>query len=115
MSAHNHLYESLTADPILVDASVPAIDRDLAVLLVETTAAETRTLNPPERVGQLLTVILDVDGGDLTLAQDGGAGFNVDGHGVVITDAGGYATLIGVSAGGVLRWSVVASDGATVS
>ena len=76
--------------------------------------AETRTLAIPTFVGQLLTICLDTDGGDVTLTV--ASAINQAGNNtIVLNDAGDTVTLVGRTVGGTRRWQIVQNDGATLS
>jgi len=73
--------------------------------------AETRTLAIPQFLGQVISLNLQTDGGDVTLTVTNG--WNQIGNtAVVFNDAGDSATFIGVQVGSALEWRVVHLDGA---
>lgn len=60
------------------------------------TAAQTRTLKAPTRRNAIVTICLEVDGGDVTLTVTGG--YNEAGDTTLIfTDAGQYVTFLSVA------------------
>ena len=75
---------------------------------------ETRTLAIPARVGQQITLTLDVDGGDVVVTV--AAAVNVTGNNTLTLDnAGETITLIGTEVGGAKVWRVLANDGVGLS
>ena len=73
------------------------------VCSVVTTTTETRTLAQPIRPGILGTVVLDTDGGDLTLTVTGG--YNQPGHTTItMADAGDFVTFMSVKIGTAYVW-----------
>lgn len=76
--------------------------------------AETRTLAIPTFVGQLLTLCMDTDGGDITVTVASAAN-QAGNNTIVFNDAGDTVTLIGRTVGGTRRWQIVQNDGATLS
>jgi len=91
-----------------------APDRDRAVFPVTTLAAESRTLVQPTKAGLITTVVLDVDGGDLTLTVTGG--YNADAEtSITFDDAGDFVTFISIKVGTSYVWRVVAQEGTTTA
>lgn len=77
---------------------------------VVTAAAETRTLPVPTRAGILAGIVLDTDGGDLTLTAT--SGYNRDGDtSITFADAGDYIVIWSVKIGSNYRWRVIAQEG----
>lgn len=77
--------------------------------------AETRTLAIPTHQGQLITLVLSSTGGG-TLAVTSSEAINLAGNTVAtFTLAGSSLSLIAVKIGGVLRWRVLANDGAVLT
>jgi len=82
--------------------------------LIDTDAAEARTLAIPSEVGQMLSLVMDDDGGDCTI--DVASAINQTGNTrIVMDDEGDTIVLVGVSVGGTLAWRVVVNDGCTLS
>ncbi len=80
------------------------------VCAITTTGAETRTLAIPTFAGQVLTLTLDVDGGDCVVTA--AAGVNVTGNNTLTFDnAGENLSLIGTQVAGALVWRILANDG----
>lgn len=85
-----------------------------SVCPVVTAAAETRTLEQPSKAGIIHTIVLDTDGGDLTLTVTGG--YNADAAtSITLADAGDFVTFISVKVGASYYWRVLASEGTTVA
>lgn len=81
---------------------------------VVTAGAEARTLAQPTRPGILATVVLDTDGGDLTLTVTGG--YNADGAtSLTFADAGDFVTFMSVKVGTSYLWKVVGQEGVNVA
>ena len=81
---------------------------------VVTAAAETRTLARPTKPGILCSVVLDTDGGDLTLTVTGG--YNADGDtSITFADAGDMVAFLSVKTGTTYQWSAIAHEGTNVA
>jgi hypothetical protein len=81
---------------------------------IVTAAAETRTLARPDKAGILVSVVLDTDGGDLTLTVTGG--YNSAGDtSIVFGDAGDMVVFLSVKTGTTYQWSVIAQEGANIA
>lgn len=84
------------------------------VFSIVTAAAETRTLARPDRPGVMVSVVLDTDGGDLTLTVTGG--YNQAGDtAIVFGDAGDTVTFLSVKTGTTFQWTVVSQVGTNLS
>ena len=81
---------------------------------VETEAVETRTLAQPDRAGLLCSVVLQTDGGDLTLTVTGGYNADAD-TSIVFDDAGDFVTFVSIKSGSSYYWRVLAHEGTTVA
>lgn len=77
---------------------------------VTTETTETRTLDQPTRPGILAAVVLDVDGGDLTLTVTGGYNTNGD-TSIVMGDAGDFIVVYSIEIGSSCYWRVIAQEG----
>ena len=78
--------------------------------LMVSTAAQTRTLARPDRAGIMAAVVLDTDGGDVTLTVTGG--YNAAGDtSLVFTDAGDMAVFMSVKTGSTYQWTMVSHEG----
>lgn len=81
---------------------------------IVTAAAETRTLARPDKAGVLTTVLLDTDGGDLTLTVTGG--YNPAGDtSITFGDAGDMVTFLSVKTGTTYQWTVIAQVGTNLN
>lgn len=81
---------------------------------IVTAAPEARTLARPDKPGILTSVVLDSDGGDLSLTVTGG--YNLAGQTLItFTDAGDLVVLLSVKTGTTYQWTVVANEGTNVS
>ena len=77
---------------------------------VVTTGAHPRTLAQPTKAGILAAVVLDTDGGDLTLTVTGG--YNAGGDtAIVFGDAGDFIVVYSVKVGTSFLWRVIAQAG----
>ena len=117
MGAHNtpyHMYQG----PLLVDdpgdAGTITIDRYGAVVPMVSAAAETRTLAVPTKAGILATLVMDTDGGDITLTVTSGYNFDAD-TSITFDDAGDYVTFMSVKIGSNYRWRAIAQEGTTAA
>lgn len=80
---------------------------------IVTAAAETRTLARPDRAGVMVSVVLDTDGGDLTLTVTGGYNAAAD-TSITFGEAGDMVTFLSVKTGTTYQWTVVAQMGTNV-
>lgn len=117
MSAHNHLQEAFIAEyelvPSVASGSIVP-DRSPAVETIKTAAAETRSLPRPLSVGQELTIIMSVDGGDCVITAVGA--INAAGNTIMTFDAAGdMIRLVAMPIGAALHWRVVGNDGVALS
>lgn len=81
---------------------------------IVTVAAEARTLARPSKAGILVAVMLDVDGGDMTLTVTGGYNQAGDTQ-IVFGDAGDMVLFFSVKTGTTYQWSVVGSQGTNIN
>ncbi len=81
---------------------------------VVTLTDEARTLEQPLKLGLIHTVVLDTDGGDLTLTVTGG--YNAAGDtSITFGDAGDYVTFISIRVGTSFYWRVLQSEGVNIT
>jgi len=80
------------------------------LFLIKTAGAETRTLARPNRPGILTSIVLDTDGGDLTLTVTGGYDAAGD-TSLVFADAGDMAVFMSVKTGTTYQWALVSHEG----
>lgn len=82
--------------------------------LITTAGAETRTLARPAKAGILTSIVLDTDGGDLTLTVTGG--YNAAGDtSITFGDAGDMVTFLSVKTGTTYQWTAIAQEGTNVA
>ncbi len=81
---------------------------------VVTLTAEARTLEQPPKVGLVHTVVLDTDGGDLTLTVTGGYNAAAD-TSITFGDAGDFVTFMAVKVGSSFYWRVLQSEGVNIT
>jgi len=116
-AAHDVLFDLLRApylDEDPGDTKTLRPTRDRAVFEIVTAAAETRTLAVPTKAGLITTVVLDVDGGTLTLTVT--SGYNADADtSITLADAGDFVTFIAIKIGANFRWRVLAQEGTNVA
>ena len=100
------------------DAGTIELDRSMGVCSVVTAGSETRKIGSPQRTGVIVTVCLKTDGGDLAITSAGGEILN-SGSGTDTTatmaNAGDSLTLISVSKGANIVWTILANHGASLS
>ncbi len=118
MSGHNtayHMFQSpLSQAPHKATTGTLVIDRYGCVIPVDTTAgAAALTLARPTKAGIIGTVVLAVDGGDLTLTVTGGYNADAD-TSITYADAGDFVTYHSIDVGGTLYWRVLAQEGTNV-
>lgn len=117
MGSHNELHRQyqapfLSRDPGSGKTLVCAKDR--AVFPIDTTPGGARTLAQPTKAGLICTVVLDVDGGDLTLAVTGG--YNADAATTItFADAGDFVTFLSIKAGTSFYWRILGFEGVNVA
>lgn len=88
--------------------------RHMGVTPVNTTPGGSRTFAQPTKEGLIHTVVLCVDGGDLTLTVTGG--YNADGDtSVTLGDAGDFVTFISIKVGASYYWRVLAQEGTNIA
>lgn len=113
MSAHRLLQDLLLADKVISDpgdAGTIYPTGDLQHTEVETESAETRTLASPVKAGLRHVVILEDDGGDLTLTVTGG--YNNDGDTTItFDDDGDFVEFLSINKDGTYVWRAVAQEG----
>jgi hypothetical protein len=119
MSAHNTL-KQLASQPSVFEMPDPgngkAIvpDRHDCLVLLRTTAAETRTLPAPWTEGLRLTLSLETDGGDCVVTAS--AAINRAGNTIMTFDnVRETITLVAVRSGGARYWMVQGNDGVGLS
>lgn len=84
------------------------------VVAIVTAGAETRTLAAPSFPGQMLEICMKTDGGDCVITCT--TTVNMTGNNrITLDDPGECVTLIAKRNGANLRWSVLATDGATLT
>lgn len=116
-NAHRILHTIYDAPRIIPDpgaSNTITIDRQEGVCPVVTAAAEARTLRQPTKAGIVGTVVLDTDGGDLTLTVTGG--YNADSDTTItFGDAGDYVRFVSIEVGSSYYWRVVSQEGTNVA
>lgn len=81
---------------------------------IVTLTAEARTLARPDKAGILTSVVLDTDGGDLTLTVTGG--YNAAGDtSITFGDAGDLVVFLSVKTGTTFQWTVIAQMGTNLN
>ena len=92
------------------DAGTIEIEGYGAIVELVSTAAETRTLNPPVKAGILATIRMKTDGGDITMTAT--ETLNVAANNTaVFADVGDQLVLLSVSASSGYRWEIVVNTG----
>jgi len=119
MSAHNVLFELFSDQcPYEVasatDAATLTVDRQCQTFSITTAAAETRTLSQPTKPDCVCKVVLDVDGGDLTLTVTGGYNQAAD-TSITFDTAGDWVLFHSIEVGTSYYWRVASSEGTTIS
>lgn len=92
--------------------AIPVVNS--GVCAITTAGSETRTLAIPTKIGQVIMLMIDTDGGTcvITSAQAiNQAGNNT----ITMAEVNDNIVLIAGSIGGALRWRVLANDGAALS
>lgn len=113
MSGHRILHDILQAPfaiPAPANGATLTIDRQDMVVPVASTAAWAITIAQPTKAGVRCMVVLDTDGGDLTLTVTGG--YNADGDTTItFADAGDFVILASIKVGASYYWRVIAHEG----
>lgn len=113
MSAHSLPYELFDEACQMRDpgsAGTITIDRNPAYVPLVSAAAETRTLARPTKVGAKATLVMQTDGGDITLTVTGG--YNEAGDTTfTFADAGQFAVFESVKVGTTYAWRLTSHDG----
>lgn len=104
----------LIADP--GDAETINVNQQFAVVPVVTATSETRILAQPTKAGIFAAIVLDKDGGDLTLTVNPTSGtaygYNADNATtIVFDDAGDFVVFFSVKIGTEYAWRVIAQEG----
>jgi hypothetical protein len=115
MSAHKapfELYQGpLSQSTHTATSGSIAFDRNLCVIPVDTTLGATAlTLTAPTKAGIIGTIVLVVDGGDLTLTVTNGYNFDGD-TGIVFDDVKDRATFLSYVVAGTYYWGLIAQEG----
>lgn len=118
MSAHNELEQQFDAEYEMADpgnGQAIRVSKNNQVVSIRTTAAETRTLPNPTKVGVALTLAMVVDGGNCVVTA--ATAINVTGNTVMtFADANDTITLRSIRNGASgFRWSVQGNDGVALS
>lgn len=118
MSGHNSLEEQTQAEFLLEDPgngnAIPSPIKHGGVVPLITAAAETRTLEDPERPGLQITLCFRTDGGDCVVTAD--TAINQAGNTVMtFADAGDEITLRAIRVGTANVWRVASNDGVALS
>jgi hypothetical protein len=96
------------------DAKTITIKQWGQVCPVVTTGVQTRTLAQPTKAGIMAAIVLDVDGGDLTLTVTGGYN-QANATTIVFGDAGDYVVLYSIKVGTAFYWRVIGQEGTNAS
>ncbi len=117
MSGHSELYELLGSEYNQIDpgnGKAIVVDRQDAMILLRTTAAETRTLPAPTKPGLRLDIAMQTDGGDCVITAT--AAVNQAGNTIMtFADAGDIVSLKSIALGTAFVWRIVANDGVALS
>jgi len=113
MTAHRLPFDGYRAPWLMTDPGASGtitVDRWGAMVPIVSATTETRTLAVPTKAGLLCTVLLDDDGGDVTLTVT--SGYNQTGDTTITLDtAGDFVTFISVKIGSNYRWRIAAQEG----
>lgn len=95
-------------------AAIPV--RQSGVCCITTGASgQTNTLAAPTFKGQMISLVLDTDGGGDRVVTVSAA-FNQTGNNTItLNDAGDTITLFGATIAGALRWRLISNDGCSLS
>lgn len=118
MSGHNFCEQWFMGDWRLEDpGDAGTINADKAGICIMTcgASAETRTLPIPDRVGQLLMLTLDTDGGGGVTVTCPYAINQAGDVNIAFSGAGSTVTLMGATVGGALRWKILGFETATTA
>lgn len=110
--AFQNVGPGLLADP--GDAGTITPEQYGQQCLLTSAGAETRTLARPDRPGILTSVVLDTDGGDVTLTVTGGYNADAD-TSITLADAGDMVVFLSVKTGTTYQWTAIAQEGTNVA
>jgi len=117
MAGHRVLHDMFVAPFVVPDPGASGtiyLDRWGSVVPVVTAAAEARTLAQPTKAGLVCMVVLDTDGGDLTLTVTGG--YNVDADtSITFGDAGDFVVFASTKVGSYYYWRVLSQEGTNLT
>lgn len=118
VSGHNAHYEEFTGDAVILDpgdGETLIVDRNQGMVELETSSAETRTLEDPSKSGVLLTLTLKTDGGNCVVTAD--TAVNATGNNTLtFGDAGDTILLTSIPDGSSgFKWKALANDGVSLS
>ena len=122
VGGHNILYQAAETNTLSIvdpgNAGTIAVDRNGGECSIVTGGAETRRIGSPERAGIMLHLSLKSDGGNATVTGKGSETFNSGGteHTTITMDTAGDAiSLVSIAHGSGFQWSVLASNGNSLS
>lgn len=113
MSAHNaarklHSTRLRQLDPGA--SGTILVKSDLSYFPLSSATTETRTLARPTKDGQDVTIMMEVDTGDITMTVTGG--YNEDGDTTfTFSDPGQFIRLVSISIAGTYSWRKIADHG----
>lgn len=118
MSAHRLLDDLFIADFVGKDpgsAGEIKVERDRQVIPIVTAEAETRTVAAPLRAGVEFSIVMETDGGDVTITFP--ASINQAANTVVtMNDVQDFAKFVSVRlAAGTFKWRLIAENGTVLS
>ena len=116
MGSHNAAYEmyqsALMQEKFKATSGNLAADRSPCYIPIDTTAGPAAlTLDRPTKASVFCAIVLDTDGGDLTLTVTGGYNYDESPATITFTNAGNFVLFYSIDVGGTLRWQMVAQEG----
>ena len=94
--------------------AIPVSKSGVCAITTTTAGGETRTLAVPSKVGDIITLTLDVDGGNCVVTA--ASAINQAGNNTItMGDAGDTISLIATQVAGVTAWRVLVNDGNALS
>ena len=118
MSGHNALHQQFDSDYVMLDpgnGKALVVDRDRGMVELVTAAAETRTLEDPQRSGVQLALTLKTDGGNCVITA--ATAINAAGNTIMTFDNPGDTILLLSIPDGTsgYKWKVMGNDGVALS
>lgn len=115
MSGHNFSEQRYQEDFRVIDpgnAGVVRFDNQGEIICeIVSAGAETRTLNGPAKLGQIVHLVFKTDAGDVTVTVKDSAATPATTYTHVLNDAGDHVSYMAVEIGATLTWVMLSATG----